>query len=227
MVPEENTALYPLSRRTLGSTHGYGYLTVEAEFRPSGQATREHKRIIGDDDPGSFTYGKSLVYSDTYRFSSEAPTYVYARHRATAGEFMALLDEFMAERIAELRELQRELRYVLYSGGAVREGNAYIPFSRSLADVRFEELSFLRLFVPFGDISVQFGPPRAQDLDEIYLADQGMIATPLEAPLFGFDATSSRYWVEFMAQIHWASELIQPLIISEIISEISCAFAYA
>jgi hypothetical protein len=205
---------YPRVRFRRDEIDGYPYLTAETEPLQEGDVKREHLRIIGDKQAG--VAGHPIVYSDSYSSTRPDETYVYARHRVDQVKFFASLDTFLEHLKSDLHEMTAgPFRCVLGREGELDERQIALPFSRH-ADSNLKAIDFLRLSVPFGDMSVEFGKATSHD-DQLKLAGQNALAMKLESPLFGFDALASDLWVPFLAGIHWASGLIQPTILQRLI----------
>jgi hypothetical protein len=193
---------------------GYPYLTAESGPLQEDDVKREHLRIIGDKQAG--VAGHPIVYSDSYSSTRPDETYIYARHRVDQAKFLASLDTFLEQLKSELPEIAGgPFRCVVGREGELQERQISLPFSRS-ADLNLNAIDFLRLSVPFGDMSVEFAKAKVHD-DQLKLAEQNALPMKIESPLFGFDALASDLWVPFLAGIHWASELIKPKTLQSLI----------
>jgi hypothetical protein len=84
------------------------------------------------------------------------------------------------------------------------------------------DLRFLRLFLPFGDIAVEFCNAvvvSSNDLDTARSRRQ--ITRSLEAPLLGCDLSKSQMLAKFMVGMHWASDFVPPTILEGLVAELS------
>lgn len=195
-------------------TAGFSFLTAETAALHEGDVKREHLRIIGDIQAG--IEGRPIVYSDSYSSSGPDEAYVYARHRVDQSKFFANLDTFLEQLKSDLHEIASgPFRCVVGREGELEEWQITWPFSR-YAEMNLNTIDFLRMSVPFGDMSVEFGKTIIHD-DQLKHVEENALGKKLESPLFGFDALASDLWVPFLARIHWGAELIEPAILQRLI----------
>jgi hypothetical protein len=167
--------------------------------------TRRHKRIIASGKAD--VYGRPIVYCDTYSSSrpSSDLTFVYARHQSKQREFLLKLDYFLENQRHNFPELaDRSFECILNVDGEFVQTSSPLPFSLNLG-VNPENIKFLRISIPFGDISIEFTTAARVSDDELAFARRRTLPRALESPLFGFDASHSSIWAPFLAQIHWAA----------------------
>ena len=167
--------------------------------------------------PTSRLYGRKIAYSDTYLRPGE-PTYVYARHSAEPVKFFRILDYFLLQQLEEFPELKgREFDLLLNRAGAATEVSICLPFSTSLS---LDALAFVRIYLPFGDISIEFDEITLT-VDELNPLREQMLTRGLERPLVGFDMTKYHLLAKLMAELHWASGIVPQSILEGLIEQFS------
>lgn len=181
---------------------------------------RQHKRIVSA-QPSSVTYGRALAYSDTYVSASGTDTFVYCRHKTDIEEFLFLFDNFFYERETDFVELSsREFKCYLNVKGRLIVEDVSFPlttwFQRSY---NLSSIGFIRLNIPFGDVSVQFVDTVVEHHNLLDYLQQRMMKRALEAPLFGLDASKSQVLVPLMTRVHWASEIIPKHVLNQIMQQ--------
>ncbi len=206
-------SIYPKVGFQQSEIEGFSFLNAETEPLREGDVKREHVRIIGAKRSG--IEGHPIVYSDSYSKVGQDEIYAYARHRVDQSKFFSSLDSFLDKTKADLPEFGKQpLPCVLGIRGELSRKHISVPFTHELGP-ELREIEFLRLSVPFGDMSVEFGEASVHD-DQLKFVQKGTLPRKIEFPLFGFDA-SSDIWVPFLAEIHWASELVARRILENLI----------
>jgi len=189
---------------------------------------RLHRRVIGGPPNGGDAAqraidGKPLIYFDTYLTNDK--TYIYARHRATANEFLSRLDSLILEH-TELRE-ERFLTYITVKNETYRISLA-VPLTTLLTDDPEDSIRFFKISLPFGEMSIQFGGVRAtEDNQWIACKQKRTLTKAVESPILGFQAgeENRRLFVPLFTGLHWASRYIPGDILEFLINEVSPAVA--
>jgi hypothetical protein len=175
--------------------------------------------MIGFAPGSSAIHGRPILYADSYVLEKDEPSYVYARHSATVESFIKELDWLFEGDPTEFAELRRkEFSFFLNVGGAPYRADLQFPFADCFhfgEDVRFVRISF-----PFGDISVEFGPPRTTN-DEYRFVDLNYLTAELERPLLGCETTKSEVLGKLMARLHWAHGLINEFTLEHLIDQVA------
>jgi hypothetical protein len=167
---------------------------------------RTHRRVLGDmSDHNSQLYGKPVLYIDLYGNVDENPTiYAYARHRVNPTKFMQLLNDFVEEMKPSYGELRdREFQVWANVNAELKEFAVRFPILPSLFG---GELSFIRVSIPFGDVAIEFRPPKRETDSELDEVRRGELTGMTEAPLFGCDVTQSTEASALFARLHWAKD---------------------
>ena len=207
--------IYPHVRIEYEKEKDFPYVLATTDRLIEGGATRQHKRIIAN--LGVEIAGHPLVYCDEYSTAKGYETYVYARHRVTSGEFLLKLDFFLEANSTKFSELiGRSFRCAALIGEEFMELDLTTPFTLSLKPEQ-QQIKFLRLSIPFGDISVEFAQSSIISSTELRFAKRKVLSRKVESPLFGFAASKSTIWAPFLGSIHWASGIIPPGILENLI----------
>jgi len=207
---------------TIGS---FSIVTAETpQMNIRGGGSRQHRRVLcASQLPDLF--GKPIAYSDTYVTASGQKTFVYARHREQPRTFFLKLDYFFEENERDFPELAaREFVCWMNYRGRALDVEVPRPFSVHLPlDVEQMEdiagIEFVRIGLPFGDLSVEFGEPTPEPMNEFDYVRQRTLNKFVEAPLFGFDATTSTVLASFFSRIHWANESVPPKILERMLEQ--------
>jgi hypothetical protein len=204
---------YPSVRWSTGSENGISFYIVE----PGPANGRQHRRMIGVGH-GNPLVGRPIAYSDTYLRESER-TYLYARHSAEPSEFFRVLDYFLLQQQDEFPELRgRRFHLLLNNGGAPSEVTSQLPFSTA---VSLEGLQFVRVYLPFGDVAIEFGESTTTG-DELELIRSAHALTcKLESPLIGCDLTRYHVLASLVAKLHWARGVVPQSILEGLIEQLS------
>jgi len=183
---------------------GYLFLRAEAEISKGPSVPRTHRRVFVRTPGNQETDGRAILYSDTYHYPDEPTTNVYISHKVDINRFFGELDQFIFEHRGDFPELFRqEFNVWVNLEGEIVSLKAAIPFSKNIP--RGENVHFVRISIPFGDISVAFTPQSINRLSDPNKLPVEMQATIFDSPLFGFDSTRTTTWSKFAARIHWAS----------------------
>ncbi len=210
--------VYPNVKQEFETVEGFSIVTAETSI-VSGEGARVHKRVFGASPQWPATLGKPIVYSDSYVGSPGEETYAYARHDVDYARFLVVLDYFFQqqrERFAEL--MDRSFPCWLNQGGKLVETQVPFPFSLHLP-TNGGEIEFIRMSLPFGDLSVEFSKPRVQAVSELDFLRRKVLQKFVESPLFGFDASTSTLLVPLMAQIHWATKIVPQRVLGEVLQQ--------
>lgn len=222
--PESEVRAYPNPQIETTLVKGFPVIIAEVSNPSAGRYRRTHRRIIGAGD--TEVAGRPIMYSDTYADAPGTPIYAYARYDVDQAEFSRLLEEFLTTAILlDFPELQdRPAQSVLQTRDEINE----VEFASYLAAVRSlgsQPLEFARLYFPFGDMTVNFGPQTSVVKNELACISREMLSPALEAPLFAFDASKSDVWLNFLMTIHWARNLVAPVVLRSILGMAAGAFA--
>jgi hypothetical protein len=208
MMPSSNEkqSLYLRVVARVEKVGGYSVELAETPVMKEAGVNREHRRLIGLIHPK--LNGRPIVYSDTIRATKIDEVYVYARHRVDKVSFFSKLDLFLSKTLLGFAELSgKSFDCVMQMDGELQETEIDLPIAKYL-EARLDGLTFFRLSTVFGDISVEFVDKPIIRTDELAFTAHGSLNRATESPLFGFDGSKSDVWVPFMAEIHWASNLI-------------------
>jgi hypothetical protein len=201
---------------------GRSWLIAEARSLRSAGVTRDHTRVIGR--ATLEVAGHPIVYSDFYS-SPREKMYVYARHRVGQAAFFAHLDAFLEEKLPEFPELQNEfISLTLQVSGSFRKSFVALPLAQGL-DHPVEDIDFVRLALPPGDIAIEFTAEAAISSHELDFIAQRALPRQLEAPLVSYDATRSDFWAEMVARIHWATDVLETEVLRTLIRSVTPAVA--
>jgi hypothetical protein len=221
--PTDEGRRYPNPHVETAIVEGYPLVFAQVSDLPGGRYPREHRRILGGE--GTDFAGRALIYSDTYVSAPGDPIFAYARHDADRAEFFERLDEFLTGVILidspELRD--HKAQCVFQTRDELQEVNfdSYLHAAGALVS---RPVVFARLYFPFGDMTVNFGPASTVS-DELETISNGALTAQLEAPLFAFDASQSDVWITFLTAIHWARNQIAPEVLRTIITMGARAYA--
>jgi hypothetical protein len=213
---------HPSLRR--GSLDGFDYVIVEV----NAGGGRLHRRILASSLAEPSLMGRPLFYSDTYKAERGEPTYTYARHGASVSTFFRGLN-FLLEEHDLLRESERsQYRAIFNIRGELLERDINLPFLDESIVRDDGQLQFCRLFLPFGDISVEFCAPVGSATDQLtYLASYGRLTSVLERPLLACDLSRAPAYAQFMARLHWASDRVPVVTLQRLCDEFSCVYEVA
>ncbi len=196
---------------------GFRYVIAESELG----GKRRHRRMIADEPEQPLLNGKPLFYLDTYQGTGAERTYVYARHLVDPSGFFATLNLLVeAEQLREYRA--KAYRGVFNLAGEFLERQvALSDLGNSLAA---KDLRFCRLFFPFGDVAVEFGPPFSSGEDELENARHYRRLTKrLESPLLGCDLSRTLAMGTLIVDTHWSSRQIPASILQAMLEEVARA----
>lgn len=197
------------------------FIAEARSLRASG-VTRDHTRIIAAATPG--VAGHPIVYSDFYT-SPREKMYVYARHRTEQAAFFARLDTFLSEKLTEFPELQNEfISVTLQVNGRFRNSFVALPLVQGI-DRPFEDIDFVRLSLPPGDLAIEFTTQAVISSHELDFIARRALPKRLEAPLVSYDATRSDFWAELVARIHWAADVVETEVLRTLIRSVTPAVA--
>jgi hypothetical protein len=189
---------------------GFPVVIAEASGLRIDGVTRDHMRIIGKGDSESF--GRPIIYADTYTKGPEDQVFAYARHKVSQSTFFELLESFLRKISSEFTELFRKpqpkkAHCVFQSNGDFYEVD--LPFAPDMFRAYSSQpLDFMRLYAPFGDMTIEFTEQPVTVSDEFSFIKDRLLSPKIESPLFAFDASRSDTWVSFLGDIHWASHVI-------------------
>ena len=221
--PENEVRPYPNPQIETTFVEGFPVIIAEVSNPSAGRYRRTHRRIIGAED--TEVVGRPIIYSDTYADAPGTPIYAYARHDVDRTEFFRLLEEFLTTAILlDFPELQdRPAQSVLQTRDEINEVEfaSYLVAVRSL---RSRPLEFARIYFPFGDMTVNFGPQASVVKNELDCISHEMLSPALEAPLFALDASKSDVWLNFLMTIHWARNLVEPAILRSVLGMAAGAY---
>jgi len=212
--PSNEEPVYPHVRLETRDIDDFSYVTAEiGSLRHSG-VTRDHTRLIGLKKRG--VAGHPLVYSDSYSGMRD-DLYIYARHRVSQKDFFSRLDSFLEATLAKFPELTgKPLLFSFQVNGEFVDAELSLPLLSNI-ELPLEQIDFARLSINVGDIAVEFNSAPVISSEETAFTQRGALRRKLESPLFGFDASRSDVWASFLAEIHWASELISKKILHTLI----------
>jgi hypothetical protein len=182
---------------------------------------RLHRRILAADAKFPQTFGKPLLYADTYPTNDEPETYVYARHICSPQLFFDKLNLFLASITDDNPELRnRNYPLLLAIKGKSRIGELPIPYKIQAKTV--QHASFFRLDLPFGAMTVEFSKVQREAHDQLpalYLSRK--LPQQLEAPLVGFDFTDGSLYIPLLLAVHWAADYIPRSVLEAALGEIT------
>jgi len=210
--------VYPNVKQEYETVQGFPIVTAEASIA-SHEGGRLHKRVLGASPQWPETLGKPIVYSDSYVRSPGEETYAYARHDVDYARFLVVLDYFFQQQRERFPELMdRTFPCWLNQGGKLVEAEVPFPFSLHLP-ANDGEMEFIRMSLPFGDLSIEFSEPSVQAVSELDFLRRRALQKFVESPLFGFDASSSTVLVPLMAEIHWAAKIVPRRVLGEVLQQ--------
>jgi hypothetical protein len=204
------------SYQTVGT---FRFLIGEGEIQlESGGPLRVHRRAVAINSKNEDLDGQVIFYSDSYATRTEPITYVYTRHRSTPLQFLQALDDFYAtEDFEELRGAK--FPFVSNFDGRLAESVIGFPFTRWF-DERHHEIRFVRISMPFGDLSIEFADPSIT----VYAnATQLMVELPevrFDSPLLAVETSRSTVLLPLLAHLHWASDKIPYGVLTELANQI-------
>lgn len=197
------------------------WFLAEARSLRAAGVTRDHTRIIAATPEIA---GHPIAYSDFYS-SPREKMYVYARHRTDQAAFFTHLDAFLEEKLPEFPELQNEfIPLTLQVNGSFRRSFVALPLAEGL-DHPLEEIDFVRLSLLPGDLAIEFITQPVISSHELDFIARQTLPRQLEAPLVSYDATRSDFWVELVARIHWAADVIDTEVLRTLIGSVTPAVA--
>jgi hypothetical protein len=244
--PENEVRTYPNPQIETTLVEGFPVIIAEVSNPSAGRYRRTHRRIIGAED--TEITGRPIIYSDTYADAPGSPVYAYARYDVDQVEFSGRLEDFLtmailvdfpelqnrkAQAVLQTRDEINEVEFpefqdqpaqaVLQTRGEINEVEfaSYLVAVRSL---RSRPLEFARLYFPFGDMTVDFGPQAFVVKNELDCISREMLSPTLEAPLFALDASRSEVWLNFLMTIHWARNLVEPAILRSVLGMAAGAY---
>jgi hypothetical protein len=222
---ENEVRTYPNPQIETTLVEGFPVIVAEVSNPSSSRYRRTHRRIIGAEDTD--VAGRPIIYSDTYADAPGAPTFAYARYDVDPKKFSRLLEEFLTTAILlDFPELQnRKAQSVLQTGNEINEVE-FASYREAIRSLASPSLEFARLYFPFGDMTVNFGPQASIVENELECISREMLSPALEAPLFALDASRSEdVWLNFLMTIHWARNLVEPAVLRSVLRMAAGAFA--
>jgi hypothetical protein len=208
----EDLSSYRDVRWTHNSAEGFRYAIAEVPLK-----NRIHRRAIAFDQSHSSTYGRCLLYSDSYLGGEQSETFVYARHKCSPRQFFEKLNVFLDAIVNENPEL-RGRKYPMLSsiGGKARIAESPIPVTVDLEIV--DSITFFRLDLPFGANTVEFtiNPVAFNNIQ-----GDSLLPRQVDTPLAGFDFTESTLFQPLLLDVHWAAELVPHSLLEAALGEIS------
>ncbi len=214
----EMESAYRILNKETKIVEGQTFLVLGTPVLREGTINREHTRTIVA-DKFSALYNRPVVYSDNLSGIRDEKQCVYARHDFNQEGFFDALDRFLSERSGDFREVIRKgFHCVVNIAGEFFETEVRTSFVKHFAG-QHDQVSFLRLYAPFGDMSVDFdGTPTVQKR-ELRLIESNCLPKALEFPLCAFDASISDIWASLLVSVHWASGSLAPTVLSTLIQD--------
>lgn len=222
-VPDPSSNVYrgvTFSRRTVGH-----FLIYTAEVILVG---RTHRRAILALSSDPRLSGKPLFYADAYVASRqrEPETFAYARHGCDNLSFFRKLNAFLEELVSEYPEFRgRKFPTLLSLGDVSGHKELSIPFV--LNDSVLKDATFLRLDLPFGALTVEFGKQAPEEGNQLEHMPLKELTSHLESPLIGVDFTNGDLYKSLLLDVHWAADFMPRNALEDIINDLAAAAIYA